>query len=130
MPKETLTKQEEAIMQCVWERQECTVRDVLNALPEPKPPYTTLASVMKVIENKGFLHHKLFGNVKVYRPAISIEQYKKGSLKSLIKNYFGGSMEEVLSYMLKEEKVRPQELEELRELIAKHENDKKDGTAS
>lgn len=99
---ETLTKYEEALMRIFWNLKRALVRDVLNELPDPKPPYTTLASNIKLLEKKGFLDHKTYGNILEYFPTISQSDYRKTSFNELVEDYFEGSVENVLSFMVKE----------------------------
>jgi BlaI family transcriptional regulator, penicillinase repressor len=114
---ETLTPNEEQIMHIFWKLEKGLVRDVLNLLPEPKPPYTTLASIIKQIETKGFLSHKTYGKTHEYFPLISREEYQNRSLNQLVKNYFDGSAKNMLSYMVKENKLSDSDIEELQKLI-------------
>lgn len=114
---EKLSKNEEELMCIFWELDKALVRDVLNLLPEPKPPYTTLASSIKLLEKKGFLHHRTYGNIHEYFPAISQTEYRKKSLNDLIHNFFDGSAANVLSFMIKEKDISDKEIEELQKLI-------------
>ncbi|EPA00286.1 Transcriptional regulator, MecI family [Indibacter alkaliphilus LW1] len=119
---EPLTHNEEQLMQVFWSLEKGFVRDILNELPEPKPPYTTLASNIKQLEKKGYLDHKTYGNIHEYFPIISQEQYRSKSFNSLLKNYFDGSIKNVLSFMVKEKGVSEKEIEELKKLIEENEN--------
>ncbi|TVP50968.1 MAG: BlaI/MecI/CopY family transcriptional regulator [Mongoliibacter sp.] len=119
---EVLTQNEEQLMQVFWNLEKALVRDVLNALPEPRPPYTTLASNIKQLEKKGYLDHKTYGNIHEYFPIISQEAYRKKSFNNLVKNYFDGSVQNVLSFMVKEKGISEKEINELKKLIEDHEN--------
>lgn len=112
---------EEKIMQIFWQIDRGLVREVLEHLPEPKPPYTTLASSIRLLESKGYLDHKTFGNVNQYFPIISQEAYSKSSANHILKNYFQGSVGNFLSFMVKENNVSGSEIEELQKLIEKFE---------
>ena len=114
---ETLTKYEEALMRIFWNLKRALVRDVLNELPDPKPPYTTLASNIKLLEKKGFLNHKTYGNILEYFPTISQSDYRKTSFNELVEDYFEGSVENVLSFMVKEKGLSEKDMEELQKLI-------------
>ncbi len=114
---ETLTKYEEALMRIFWNLKRALVRDVLNELPDPKPPYTTLASNIKLLEKKGFLDHKTYGNILEYFPTISQSDYRKTSFNELVEDYFEGSVENVLSFMVKEKGLSEKDMEELQKLI-------------
>ncbi|SIN71105.1 BlaI/MecI/CopY family transcriptional regulator [Algoriphagus halophilus] len=114
---EELTANEEQIMRIFWKLERAIVRDVLDQLPEPKPPYTTLASSIKVLEKKGYLGHKSYGKTNEYFILIPESEYRKKSFNTLLKNFFGGSVENVLSFLVKEKKVSEKELEELQKMI-------------
>ncbi|WP_373494369.1 BlaI/MecI/CopY family transcriptional regulator [Aquiflexum sp.] len=114
---EKLSKNEEELMCIFWELDRALVRDILNLLPEPKPPYTTLASSIKLLEKKGFLNHRTYGNIHEYYPTISQTEYRKKSLNDLIHNFFDGSAANVLSFMIKEKGISDKEIEELQKLI-------------
>lgn len=114
---EKLSYQEEQIMLQIWKLKECTVRDIQNELPEPKILYTTLAAIVKNIEQKGFIYSKKFGNVYVYYPQVDEDAYKKASVSVIVKNYFGNSYTNLFSFFAKEEKISPDELRKIIDLI-------------
>ncbi|MBN7815997.1 BlaI/MecI/CopY family transcriptional regulator [Algoriphagus pacificus] len=122
---EELTANEEQIMRIFWKLERAIVRDILDQLPEPKPPYTTLASSVKVLEKKGYLGHKSYGKTNEYFTLIAESDYRKKSFNSLVKNFFNGSVENVLTFLVKEKKVTEKDLEELQKMIDGYENDKK-----
>lgn len=112
-----LSQHEERIMQIFWKMENAIVREVLELLPEPKPPYTTLASSIRLLESKGYLDHRTFGNVNQYFPIISQEEYSKNSANHMLANFFQGSVGNFLSFMVKENKVSDTEIEQLQKLI-------------
>ncbi len=114
---EKLTNQEELIMLYVWKLKMCAVKDVWNELDVPKPPYTTVASVFRNLEQKGYLDSKKFGNVNVFSPRISEEEYKKAFMSSVVKSYFEDSYKELVSFFVKEEKLSPEDLQEIIQMI-------------
>lgn len=114
---EILTTYEEQLMQVFWKLGKGLVRDILNEIPEPKPPYTTLASNIKQLEKKGYLNHKTYGNIHEYFPIVSQEEYRNKSFNKLVKNYFDGSMQNVLSFLVKEKGISQKEIEDLKRLI-------------
>jgi len=114
---EAITPNEEQVMQLLWQLEKALIRDILNLLPDPKPPYTTLASIIKQLENKGYVNHKSYGKTNEYFPLISRSQYQSKSLNKLVKNYFGGSAQNMLSFMVKENKISDQDIQELQKLI-------------
>ncbi|NDV67646.1 BlaI/MecI/CopY family transcriptional regulator [Dysgonomonas sp. 25] len=114
---EKLTHQEESIMLHIWELKECVVKDIQNQLPEPKPPYTTLASIVRNLEQKGYLNARKYGNVYVYTPRIAEEDYKKAFMSGVVKSYFANSYKELVSFFVKEDKISSEELEEIIRMI-------------
>ncbi len=114
---EKLTANEEQIMRIFWSLEKALVRDVLNALPEPTPPYTTLASSIKQLEKKGYLNHNTYGNIHEYYPIISQGEYRSTSFNELVKNYFEDSVENVLSFMVKEKGLSEKDISDLQKLI-------------
>ncbi|MFC3415007.1 BlaI/MecI/CopY family transcriptional regulator [Algoriphagus hitonicola] len=112
-----LNSQEESIMRILWKLGQGLVRDVLNEMEEPKPPYTTLASTIRLLERKGYLTHKLYGNTHMYIPLISQEEYSKKSINYMVKNFFEGSVGNFLSFMVKEKNISKKEVEELERMI-------------
>ena len=124
---EELTAKEEEIMQILWELNKALVRDIMSQLPNSKQPYTTVASIVRILEKKGYVSHKPYGKTHEYFPLISKAEYRKRKFKGLLTQYFDNSIESVVSFLVKEEKISPKEFEELTKLIAKEtENEKND----
>ncbi len=116
---EKLTHQEETVMLYIWQLKECVVKDIVNEMDDPKPPYTTVASVVRNLEQKGYLNSKKYGNVWVYSPRIKEDDYKKVFMSSVVKSYFENSYKELVSFFVKEEKISPEELKEIMQMIEK-----------
>jgi predicted transcriptional regulator len=115
---EKLTRQEEKVMQAVWKTQEGAVKDILENYPdEPKPHYNTLATVVKLLEGKGYIDHKTFGNVNVYFPKITQEAYAAQFLSGFVSSYFENSYKNVVSFFAKNEKLSEKDLEEILTMI-------------
>jgi predicted transcriptional regulator len=117
---ERLTPQEEAVMLHVWQLGECAIKDVVDRMEEPKPPYTTVASIFKNLESKNYLTMKRYGNVKVFRPKITESAYKQHFLSNVVKSYFDNSYKELVSFFAKEQKITKDELAEIIRLIEKN----------
>ncbi len=118
---ENLTKKEEQIMQIIWKLKEAFVNDIIAKLPEPKPPYNTISSIVRILESKGFVGYKSYGRTHQYYPLISKASYRKHTFKQLISNYFDGSYQEVVSFIIseKESNISKEEAEELKKLTEK-----------
>lgn len=121
----SLTDQEESVMRIVWQlRQSCTVRDVLNTMESPLPPYTTLASVFKNLESKGYLKSHLDGKTRIYDIVIKESSYTRGALGRFVQDFFGGNYSNLVHQFAKEEKISPEELRHLLDMID-HSSDNK-----
>jgi BlaI family transcriptional regulator, penicillinase repressor len=117
-----LTKAEEDIMQIIWRLERCTVSNILDELGEPKPPHSTISSIVRILEGKDFLGHKAYGRTHEYFPIISKEDYSKKSLKDLVADYFGGSMNRLVSFMVEENEM---DIKALSQLINEKEGEPK-----
>jgi len=117
---ERLTPQEENVMLHVWQLNECAIKDVVDKMEEPKQPYTTVASIFKNLENKGYLVKRKFGNVKVFKPLITESAYKRHFLSGVVESYFDNSYKELVSFFAKEQKITTEELSEIIRLIEKN----------
>lgn len=115
---EKLTRQEEKVMLAVWKTGEGAVKDVLENYPEKKRPhYNTLATVIKVLESKGFIDHKTYGNVNVYFPIVKQEEYTSSFLSSFVNSYFENSYKNIVSFFAKNEKLTEDDLKEILEMV-------------
>src|ERR1700722_3379295 len=120
-----LTKAEEHVMQLLWQLKEAMVKEIIEQMPEPKPAYNTVSTVVRVLEGKGFIDHKAYGNSHVYFPLISEAQYKKFTFDKMMNNYFSNSYESLVSFIANEKKLDIQQLDELTKLIEDLKNKKK-----
>lgn len=114
-----LTKAEEEVMQVLWDLEHAFVRDILEKYPEPRPAYTTLSTIVRILEEKGVIGHETMGRAHRYHPLISKEDYRKQSLKRLANNYFGGSLKEIASCWAQDEDLSTEELQALLDIIDK-----------
>jgi predicted transcriptional regulator len=115
---EQLTSQEEQLMLYVWEEGKGFIKDFRSKYPDnPKPPYTTVATIMKKLEAKGYVHATLYGNTYEYRPKIKRDKYKSRYVSDIVSNYFQNSYKEMVCFFAREEKLSEQDLEEIIQLI-------------
>lgn len=112
-----LTKAEEQIMQILWTLKEAIVKDIIEQMPDPKPAYNTVSTVVRVLEGKGYIDHKAYGNSHVYFALITDDQYKKFTFDKMMKNYFSNSYQSLVSFIVDEKKISVKELDELSSLI-------------
>lgn len=116
---EKLTFQEEEVMLIVWKEGEGVIKDFVNAMAEPRPPYTTVASIVKNLERKGFVTSKRYGNTYVYTPAVDENDYKTGFLSGVVRNYFKDSYKEMVTFFAQKQQISAKELQEIIRLIEK-----------
>lgn len=109
----TLTKAEEQVMQILWLLKEGVVKQVVEGFKEKKPAYTTVATVLKVLEKKGFVSRRKIGNTNLFSPAVSKKEYTQVQFSSLLKNYFNGSFPKMATFFAKENNININELEEM-----------------
>jgi BlaI family transcriptional regulator, penicillinase repressor len=121
---EKLTIQEEQAMQALWEVQKGNIKTILQAIAEPQPPYTTLASTVKNLEKKEFVSSELLGNQYVYTPAVNEKEYKKKFMQGFIADYFENSYKELVTFFATEKKISSKELKEIIEQIEKGKDSK------
>lgn len=110
-----LTKAEEQIMQLLWEMGEGLVKDIRDRFEEPKPARNTISTVVRILEKKEFVAHRTYGNVHVYYPLVSKQEYSRSQLFGLMKSYFNNSFPAMASFFAREEDLSLQELEKLME---------------
>jgi predicted transcriptional regulator len=109
-----LTRAEEQIMQVLWKLGRGLVKDVLDELPEPRPAYNTVSTVVRILEKKGFVSYKAYGKTHEYYPVVTMNEYRRDYLKSLVRRYFGGSYQELVSFFARDRHLTLTELEEIR----------------
>ena len=113
-----LTKAEEQIMHILWELERGFVKDIIDNLPEPKPAYNTVSTIIRILEKKGFVSHHAYGNSHEYYPLIAKEDYTKAYLKNFVKNYFSDSYTEMVSFFTKDRDLSLDDLEEIKKMIS------------
>jgi BlaI family penicillinase repressor len=108
-----LTKAEEQIMQVMWSIEPAFVKEIIAALPAPKPAYSTVSTIVRILETKGFVGHEAFGPTHRYHSLVSKEEYSHFSMKKILENYFDGSLKQMVSFFSKKEKLTLQEMDDL-----------------
>jgi len=114
-----ITRAQEEILKALWEIGDGAVTDVIETLPEPRPAYNTVATVLKVLEKKGYISHKVYGKTYVYYPIVSKKDYAQFILKDKVTGLLDNSLNQVVSFFVKQKNVGLNELEELKELLEK-----------
>ena len=112
-----LAKREEQIMQVYWDLGKAFIKEVIPHLPDPKPHYNSVATMVKILEEKGFLDHDTVGNVYHYFPVISREDYQKHAMKDIVSHYFDNSYPRMLAFFAKEQNLSESELNDILQMI-------------
>lgn len=119
-----LTKAEEQIMQLLWKQEKAFVKDIIDEIPEPKPAYNTVSTIIRILEKKGFIGHNAYGKTHEYFPLISRKDYTRSFMKNFVRNYFSGSFQEMVSFFAKEDNMTLADLDEMIEDVKRDlEND-------
>ena len=108
-----LTKAEEEIMLILWKLGEALVRDIISQLEDPETPYTTVSTVIRVLEKKNFVSHKAYGSTYLYFPLVSKKEYSNTQLKDFVGSYFNGSFSGMATFFAKENDISMEELEKM-----------------
>jgi predicted transcriptional regulator len=112
-----LTRAELEIMQVIWDKGRCLVHDVLEVLPEPKPAYNTVSTVIRVLEKKGYVDHKAYGKTHEYYPIIDRDTYTRGFMAGVLNNFFGGSASRMVSFLSSNKSISLEETDEIIKLL-------------
>ena len=112
-----LTRAEFEIMQVIWDKGRCLVHDVLEVLPEPKPAYNTVSTVIRVLEKKGYVDHKAYGKTHEYYPIIDRDTYTRGFMAGVLNNFFGGSASRMVSFLSSNKSISLEETDEIIKLL-------------
>jgi len=118
-----LTRKEEEAMKLLWKARKGFIKELIDLLPEPKPPYTTFSSVIRGLEEKGYVTHKAYGKNHEYYPLVKKEEYRKLFMKDVVTDYFGSSYKNVVSFFVDEKKLNAEDLKKLIEIIEKGQKD-------
>lgn len=108
-----LTKAEDQVMQILWRLGKGFVKDIMDEMPKPKPAYNTVSTIIRILEAKGFVGHKAYGKTHEYFPLIQKEKYTKFYLNQMLKGYFDGSFNNLVSFFAKENKLSAEDMDEL-----------------
>jgi len=117
--QKTLTRAEEQIMQVIWKLEKAFLREITDALPEPKPHQNTTATILKILVEKEFVGINVIGRNHEYYPIVSKEDYSKGAMQQVVKGYFEGSFSNMVSFFVKEKNISITELEDMLEQLKK-----------
>lgn len=119
-----LIHQEEELMLCIWKLESCTVKEAMELMDDPAP-YTTVASVAKNLERKGYVSARKVGNTYLYSPAVKQTDYKRTYLGEIVSGYFRNSYKELVSFFAKEQKLTADDLKDILNMIKNGEESEK-----
>lgn len=114
-----LTKAEEEVMQVLWKIKKGFVKEILEHFPEPKPAYTTISTIIRILQDKGFVTHKAYGRTHEYYPLVSKEQYSGFHMKNFVRDYFSNSFRNMVSFFAASENISVKEMEEIMKIMQK-----------
>lgn len=114
-----LTRAEEQVMQILWNLKKGFIKDILARMPEPKPAYNTVSTIVRILETKGFVGHQAFGKTHEYFPLVEKSAYSAFFLKNFVGSYFGGSFNKLVSFFARENDMNTRELEEMLKYVEK-----------
>ena len=114
-----LTKAEEDIMQVLWQLEKANVKAIIEQLPEPKPAYNTVSTIVRILESKGFVDYEKKGKGHIYFPLMQQQEYSNHSINKLVDNYFQGSFKSMVSFFMKKNDISLNELESILKEINK-----------
>jgi BlaI family transcriptional regulator, penicillinase repressor len=115
----SLTKAEEQIMQVIWKLEKAFLREIVEALPTPRPHQNTVATILKILTEKEFVAAEVVGRNHQYYPLVAKDAYSRNSMKNIVKGYFEGSFSNAVSFMVKENNLSIEELEMLLQQLKK-----------
>lgn len=122
-----LTKAEEEVMQILWRIKKGFIKDLLEKFDEPRPAYSTVSTIIRILIEKGFVDYRAYGRTHQYFPVISKDDYRKSRVGSLVRNYFSNSYQKMVSFFAREDSLTIKEMEEIMEMMKREEDDKKPG---
>jgi BlaI family transcriptional regulator, penicillinase repressor len=120
-----LTKAEEQIMHILWNIKKGFVNDIMENLPEPKPAYNTVSTIVRILEKKGFVDHNAYGKTHEYFPLVSKDKYTKSFMKGFVENYFSNSYQNMVSFFSKNEDMTTKEIEDIIKILQEQVDSKK-----
>jgi len=118
-PMKELTRAEEQIMKILWDLEKGFVKDIIEKIPDPKPAYNTVSTIVRILERKGFVSHKAYGKTHEYYPVILKDEYSKAHMKNFVNSYFSNSFEKMVSFFAREKSISLHEMEDIMKIMEK-----------
>ena len=117
MPQQELTKDELEMMQVIWDKEKVLVHDILDVLPEPKPAYNTVSTIVRILEQKGFVGHKAYGRTYEYFALVSKEEYTQRYMATVLDNFFDGSLSRLVNFFSSNKSISVEETDKILEML-------------
>lgn len=114
-----LTKAEEQVMQALWKIKKGFVKEILEEFPDPKPAYNTVSTIVRILQDKGFVSHNAYGRTHEYYPLVTRDDYSKSHLTSFVEDYFSNSFGKMVSFFAREKSISIKEMEDIMKIIEK-----------
>lgn len=112
-----LTRAEEQVMQVLWKIKRGFVKEILEHFDEPRPAYNTISTIVRILQEKGFVSHKAYGRTHEYFPVVSKDEYSKSHLKTFVRDYFSNSFEKMVSFFARDKGITVKEMEEIMKIM-------------
>lgn len=112
-----LTRAEEQVMQVLWKMRKGFVKDILGHFEDPKPAYNTVSTIIRILQEKGFVNHKAYGRTHEYFPIVSKDEYSKVHMGNFIKDYFSNSFDKMVSFFAREKGISVREMEKIMKIM-------------
>ncbi|MBA7547008.1 hypothetical protein ES705_39410 [subsurface metagenome] len=106
-------------MKILWDLEKGFVKDIIEKIPDPKPAYNTVSTIVRILERKGFVSHKAYGKTHEYYPVILKDEYSKAHMKNFVNSYFSNSFEKMVSFFAREKSISLHEMEDIMKIMEK-----------
>jgi len=120
-----LTRAEEEVMQILWRLKKGFIKEILEKFDEPRPAYSTVSSIIRILQEKGFVNYKVYGRTFQYFPVISKDDYRKTQMSSFVRNYFSNSYQKMVSFFAREDSITVKDMEDIMAMMKKEDGEKK-----
>ncbi len=112
-----LTKAEKEVMQILWRLKKGFIKDILEKFPDPRPAYSTISTIIRILQDKGFVNYRAYGRTYQYFPVISKDDYRKAHMSNFVKDYFSNSYQKMVSFFAREDSITVEEMQEIMDMM-------------
>ncbi len=114
-----LTRAEEDVMQVLWRLKKAFIKEILEKFDEPKPAYSTISTIIRILQDKGFVNYRAYGRTYQYFPVISKDDYRKAQMNNFVRDYFSNSYQKMVSFFAREDSITVKDMEDIMEMMKK-----------